>query len=181
MIVCEKREAVNMDWNTFEEYYPMIYNYIYYRVLHKETAEDLTSDVFYKALAFAESFDKRKASYKTWLFTIAHNIVVNHYRGRKAVFPLDEFDTLPMESSIEDTVETGEDYRQLYNLLKTLPEREREVIALRFWGEMTYKEIATRIGMREKSVSSMMSRLMAKLRVLWQDTRQGDGSSALID
>jgi RNA polymerase sigma-70 factor (ECF subfamily) len=161
------RKAVSMDLNTFEEYYPIIYNYVYYRVLHRETAEDLTGDVFCKALAYAASFDKRKASYKTWLFTIAHNIVVNHYRGRKSVLPLDDFDTLPVGSSIEDAVETGEDFRRLYNLLKTLPEREREVIALRFWGEMTYKEIATRIGMREKSVSSMMSRLIGKLRKLW--------------
>jgi len=167
MTLFEKREAVSVDRNTFEEYYPMIYNYIYYRVLHRETAEDLTSDVFYKALAFAASFDKRKASYKTWLFTIAHNIVVNNYRSRKNILPLDDFDRIPMENSIEDTVETSEDYRQLYDLLKTLPEREREVIALRFWGDMTYKEIATRIGMREKSVSSMMSRLVGKLRKLW--------------
>jgi len=156
-----------MEWNTFEEYYPKIYNYIYYRVLHKETAEDLTSDVFYRALAFASSFDKRKASYKTWLFTIAHNIVANHYRSNKNLLTLDDFDTLAVESDIVCDYETTEDFRRLHELLKTLPEREREVIALRFWGELTYKEIATRIGMREKSVSSMMSRLTKKLEKLW--------------
>ena len=156
-----------MDRNIFEEFYPKIYNYIYYRVLHRETAEDLTSDVFYKALAFAASFDKRKASYKTWLFTIAHNIVANHYRSGKNVMSLDDFDTLAAENGIEEDFDTSEDFRQLHKLLKTLPEREREVIALRFWGELTYKEIATRIGMREKSVSSMMSRLIKKLEKLW--------------
>jgi RNA polymerase sigma-70 factor (ECF subfamily) len=167
MTICKERETVSLDWNTFEEYYPMIYNYIYYRVLHKETAEDLTSDVFYRALAYAASFDKRKASYKTWLFTIAHNIVANHYRGQKNLLPLDDFGKLPTEDGVEDALETGEDFRRMYELLRTLPEREREVIALRFWGEMTYKEIATRIGMREKSVSSMMSRLISKLKMLW--------------
>jgi len=156
-----------MDWNTFEEHYPKIYNYIYYRVLHKETAEDLTSDVFYRALAFAASFDKKKASYKTWLFTIAHNIVANHYRSNKNLLTLDDFDTLAVENDIVSDYETTEDFRRLHKLLKTLPEREREVIALRFWGELTYKEIATRIGMREKSVSSMMSRLTKKLEKLW--------------
>ena len=156
-----------MDLSTFEEYYQKIYNYIYYRVLHRETAEDLTSDVFYRALAYAASFDERKASYKTWLFTIAHNIVINHYRSNKNLLAPDDYDALPAENSIEDDFEKSEDFRRLHNLLKTLPEREREVIALRFWGELTYKEIATRIGMREKSVSSMMSRLMKKLEKLW--------------
>ncbi|MCL2663470.1 MAG: sigma-70 family RNA polymerase sigma factor [Oscillospiraceae bacterium] len=151
----------------FEEYYPKIYNYIYYRVLHKETAEDLTSDVFYRALAYAASFDERKASYKTWLFTIAHNIVANYYRSNKNTLAIEDFDTPAAENSIEEAIDTSEDFRRLFNLLKTLPEREREVIALRFWGEMTHKEIATRIGMREKSVSSMMSRLIRKLRALW--------------
>ena len=159
-----------MDINTFEEYYPKIYNYIYYRVLHRETAEDLTSYVFYRALAYAASFDKRKASYKTWMFTIAHNVVANHYRSSKNVMMLDDFDTLAAENGIDNDFETSEDFRQLHELLKTLPEREREVIALRFWGELTHKEIATRIGMREKSVSSMMSRLMKKLEKLWDST-----------
>ena len=151
----------------FEKFYPKIYNYIYYRVLHRETAEDLTSDVFYRALAFAASFDERKASYKTWIFTIAHNVVANHYRSNKNLLAPDAFDTLAAGNGIEDDFETSEDFRRLYKLLETLPEKEREVIALRFWGELTYKEIATRIGMREKSVSSMMSRLIKKLGKLW--------------
>jgi len=153
----------------FEKFYPKIYNYIYYRVLHRETAEDLTSDVFYRALAFATSFDERKASYKTWMFTIAHNVVANHYRSNKNLLALDDFDALAAENGIEDDFNTSEDFRRLHTLLKTLPEREREVIALRFWGDLKYKEIATHIGMREKSVSSMMSRLMKKLEKLWDD------------
>jgi len=156
-----------MDRNTFEEYYPEIYNYTYYRVLHRETAEDLTGDVFYKAVAFAASFDESKASYKTWLFTIAHNIVANYYRDRKDGFSPDDFDSLAAEGRFEDDFDKNEDFRWLHELLKTLPDREREVIALRFWGEMTHKEIALRIGLREKSVSSMMSRLTKKLNKLW--------------
>jgi len=156
-----------MDRNTFEEYYPKIYNYTYYRVLHRETAEDLTGDVFYKAVAFAASFDESKASYKTWLFTIAHNIVANYYRDRKDGFSPDDFDSLAAEGRFEDDFDKNEDFRWLHELLKTLPDREREVIALRFWGEMTHKEIALRIGLREKSVSSMMSRLTKKLNKLW--------------
>ena len=156
-----------MNRNTFEEFYPKIYNYIYYRVLHRESAEDLTGDVFYKAVAFAASFDESKASYKTWLFTIAHNIVANYYRDRKDGFSPDDFDSLAAEGRFEDDFDKNEDFRWLHELLKTLPDREREVIALRFWGEMTHKEIALRIGLREKSVSSMMSRLTKKLNKLW--------------
>jgi RNA polymerase sigma-70 factor (ECF subfamily) len=156
-----------MDRAAYEESYPMIYNYIYYRVLHRETAEDLTGDVFCKALTFADSFDRRKAAYKTWLFTIAHNTVANHYRNRKRELPLDDFEGVAADTGVEDTVDANEDFRRLHELLKTLPEREREVIALRYWGGLTHKEIGALIGLREKSVSSMMSRLMAKLKKLW--------------
>jgi len=156
-----------MNRATFEEFYPIIYNYIYYRVLHRETAEDLTSDVFYKALAFEATYDEKKASYKTWLLTIARNVVANHYRDKKDGFPLDDFESLAADGNFEDDYEKKEEFRRLHELLKTLPERKRVVIALRFWGDMTYKEIALRVGLHEKSVSSMMSRLMTKLNKLW--------------
>ena len=157
-----------MDRAMFEKFYPKIYNYIYYRVLHRETTEDLTGEVFYKALAFGPSFDERKASYKTWLFTIAHNVVANHYRDRKNNFSLDSSEDLAADSDVEDTAEQKEDFRRLHELLATLPEREREVIALRYWGELSYKEIAARTGLNVNSIGPIISRSIVSLKKLWQ-------------
>jgi len=162
------REVVYMDRAMYEKFYPKIYNYIYYRVLHKEMAEDLTGDVFYKALAFRSSFDERKASYKTWLYTIARNIVVNHYRSRKNELQSDDFEELAVSNDVEDIFGANEDFRRLYELLETLPEREREVIALRYWGELSYKEIAARTGLNENSIGPIINRSIISLRKLWQ-------------
>jgi len=163
-----KGGVITIDRNTFEEHYPKIYNYIYYRVLHRETAEDLTGEVFYKALAFRSSFDERKASYKTWLYTIARNIVVNHCRSRKNELLFDDFEELAANNDVEDIFGLNEDFRRLHELLKTLPEREREVIALRYWGELSYKEIAARTGLNVNSIGPIINRSIVSLRKLWQ-------------
>ena len=155
-----------MDRAVFDEYYPKIYNYIYYRVLHRETAEDLTGEVFYKAAAFAASFDARKASYKTWLFSIAHNIVANHWRGKKDDVPLDSLD-FAAESGVEELLMIKEDIRRLRGFLMSLTEKERRVLALRFWGELSHKEIASRMDLPVNTVSSILKRSVEKMKKMW--------------
>jgi len=156
-----------MNRDVFDEYYPKIYNYIYYRVLHRETAEDLTSETFYKAVAFAASFDERKASYKTWIFTLAHNVVANYYRGRKNDSPIDDFEFADDEAGVDESLIVKEDMKKLHGLLKTLPKREREVLALRYWGDMSYRDIAERTGISEKNVGVILSRTITKLKNSW--------------
>lgn len=156
-----------VDKAVFDEYYPKIYNYVYYRVLHKETTEDIVSEVFYKAIAFENTFDGNRASYKTWIFTIAHNCVVNFYRNEKVTESLDGFEFKAPESDILNVFVENEDIKWLYELLKSLTERERIIIALRYWGEFSYKEIAGRIGLSQTNVSTILSRAIEKLRLLW--------------
>lgn len=155
----------------YEELYPKIYNYVYYRILHKETAEDITGEVFYKAIANAALFDEQKASYATWLFAIAHNLVLKFYRDKKDVISFEEFsETSEIPSLIEspdNTLIADEDTRRLHTLLKTLTERERTILALRFWGEFSYKDIAKQINLSEKNVSVILSRTITKLKELW--------------
>jgi RNA polymerase sigma-70 factor (ECF subfamily) len=159
-----------MTEDVLEEFYPKVYNYVYYRILHRETAEDITSEIFYKAVANKSSFDPRRASYSTWLFTIAHNCVANYYRdkkNRKNEIALDNFDDLAAETSMDDNLIAAEEAKRLYSLLKTLSERERTILALRFWSEFSYAEIAAQLKLTEKNVGVILSRTIAKLKSLW--------------
>jgi RNA polymerase sigma-70 factor (ECF subfamily) len=156
-----------MTENIFTEFYPKIYNYIYYRVLNKEIAEDITGEVFYKAIANEANFNPRRASYSTWLFTIAHNCATDYFRSQKQELSLDNISDTPGDSFTDDGLIIEEDLRRLYSLLKELPERERTVLALRFWGEFSHKEIAVKMDLTEKNVSVILSRTIAKLKLLW--------------
>jgi RNA polymerase sigma-70 factor (ECF subfamily) len=151
----------------FEEYYPRIYNYVYYRVMNKETAEDITSEIFCKAIKKKKSYDPARASYATWLFTIARNCVLNYYRAKKIEISLDVCGDIAQDSFLDDDLIKDEEFKRLHELLKTLTERERCVIALRFWGGFSYAEIAAEMDLTEKNVGVILSRTIAKLKNLW--------------
>jgi len=95
----EKEELVQ----AFKDYNVDIYNYVYYRSgQSKEIAEDITQDVFMKALRYKKSFDKSKSSIKTWLHVIARNLLVDFYKSKKTTSSLDETMHVVAEEGNED-------------------------------------------------------------------------------
>jgi len=76
----------------YEEYMPKVFRYIHYRVGNRQLTEDLTSTVFEKALVNFKKYSREKASFSTWIFTVARNTVIDHYRtsGRRDATSLDE-------------------------------------------------------------------------------------------
>ena len=74
----------------YDQHVKKIYEFIYFKTHHKETAEDLTSVTFMKALSNIESFDEKKASFKTWLYRIARNTVIDHYRMKRETADLED-------------------------------------------------------------------------------------------
>ena len=81
-----------MEWNLtseqgfeqmYGEYFPKIYNYVFYRLLNREETEDIVSEVFIKVARNVHTFDGRKASFKTWIYTITKNALTDHYRSRR--------------------------------------------------------------------------------------------------
>ena len=151
----------------YEQYLPKIFNYISYRVADKYMAEDLTSAVFEKALTKFKSFDAEKASFSTWLFTIAHNTVIDHYRLRTKEQDLEKekvvFVSMQYESTEEEAVKT-EEYQKLKSCLSQLNKNEREIISLKFGGEMTNRQIAQMLGISESNVGIIIYRTIRKLR-----------------
>jgi RNA polymerase sigma factor (sigma-70 family) len=151
----------------YEQYLPKIYNYVSYRITDKQIAEDLTSVIFEKALTNFDSFDDKKASFATWLFTIARNVVIDHYRDNTkkkeiekdcAVFITTQY------TSIEDEVIKAEDFKKLQACLGKLEKHEQEIIALKFSSEFTNRKIAQMLGMTESNVGIILFRAIRKLR-----------------
>jgi RNA polymerase sigma-70 factor (ECF subfamily) len=73
----------------YEEYFRRIYNFVFCRLLHKEQTEDVVSQIFLKVLEKTQSYDERKGTFNTWIFTIARNTLNDFYRRKKAAVSLD--------------------------------------------------------------------------------------------
>lgn len=159
----------------YDTYFTRVYNYVSYRVANREEAEDLTSVTFEKALQGFTKFDERKGSIESWLFTIAHNVLVNYYRSRQRR-PQTQLDE-NLES--DDRQQPGERFlraeelQQLSRYLAKLSDRDRELIALRFGANLSHKQIADTLKMREGSVTTAISRAVSRLRRLFEAEENG--------
>lgn len=151
----------------YEEHLWTVYGYVGYRVNSREVAEDLTQQVFEKAMKAWSRFDSSRASEATWLFAIARNVVIDFYRRRGSEPPgtttLESAShELPHAEGPEANLGIGED---LEYALSTLTARDREVIALRFGGDLSAPQIAEAMGLTLANVQQILSRSLQRLRV----------------
>lgn len=136
-----------------------IHRYLAVRTNDAATADDLTAQVFLKALDAAETF-RGEGSYRSWLFQIARNTLIN-WRAEKArlQIPVEE---IPEESSVEDSPTVVALVREerdiLWDAVADLPEAQREVIRLRYWRDLTVEEIARITGKTSGSIRALLHR-----------------------
>lgn len=142
--------------DAFEQHLGDVYAFFAYRLGRVADAEDLTQATFERALRAWGRFDERRASARTWLLAIAHNLLIDHYRAARPTEPLE------LEAA-QDPPELGLDPR-LQAALETLEDRDREIIALRFGGDLTGPEIAALTGLTLANVQQILSRALRKLR-----------------
>ncbi len=152
--------------DAFERYYPAIFRYFRYRGADVDTANDLASTTFTRALENLNRFDPHRAKIQTWLFAIARNLSVNHWKAAKPTIPLDDDLSLPAETDIEATIMFTQDKEKILLALKSLDERAREIIALKFGGPLTNRQIAELSGLTESNVGVILYRSLLKLRTL---------------
>ena len=149
----------------YEEYYDKIARYIFLRIGDQSEAEDLASEVFIKAFRSLGSYQERGLPMQSWLFKIAHNLVVDYLRkkGRQRAMPIDEVD-IPDPANLEEIVETHLQVEKLSEALKYLSQDQREVIGLRFFAGLSSVEAGKFMGKRPGAVRQMQNRALKSLR-----------------
>lgn len=151
----------------YEIYLPKIYQYTRYRISDKEVAEDLTSDIFNKALDGFKRFDPQKASFATWIFSIARNTIIDYYRKHakesKVVKDMEPENTLSTDSP-EEKLSRSEEIARLRECIVKLSDNEQELISLKFSSGITNREIARITGFSESNVGTILCRAIRKLR-----------------
>jgi RNA polymerase sigma-70 factor, ECF subfamily len=157
-----------VDWDaTYAEQLPRIYNYFRFRLGSEADVEDLTARTFEKAWSARQRYRRDLAGFSTWLFHIAQNVCVDYLRSRRPHAPLDAALEVPAEVSPETDAERSSDLARLYKLTADLPQRERELIALKYGAAIGNREIAQLTGLSESNVGTILSRTVQALRAQW--------------
>jgi len=162
--------AEEIDWEaTYREYLPRIYNFFRYRLGDRALAEDLTAVTFEKAWHARSRFRRDLSAFSTWLFTIARNVAIDHFRSRKQDVPLDGVDEQVDPTSLEEVVQRNHDAARLSILLSQLPERERELVAFKYGAGLNNREIAHLTRLSASNVGIILYRVVEKLRTEMED------------
>ncbi len=165
------------DSANFDQFYrtqlPRIYNFFLYRFGDMVLAEDLSSMTFEKAWKNRSRYRHELSALETWLFTIAHRVAIDHYRKSRNHVQIDEMESLRDGESLEETVQRRNDLEMMNVLLSQLPERERELVALKYGADLTNRDIAKLTGLSESNVAVILHRTLQVLREAWKVEYEG--------
>lgn len=146
----------------YDAYVKKIYDFVFYKTMHKETAEDLTSLVFTKALNSIDSFTTGSVS--AWLYRIARNAVTDHYRTTKHTVDIADVWDLHDGSELEAATDSKRQLEEVQHYLQTLKPEQRDIVIMRVWQGMSYAEIAAALGKTENACKVAFMRTVKKMR-----------------
>jgi RNA polymerase sigma-70 factor, ECF subfamily len=146
---------------------PRLYNYFRYRLGDESIAEELTSVVLEKAWTKRQRYRKDRAAFSTWLFAIAQKEVWMYFRKRRTTLSISVAEDGTGETA-EDVVQHAQDIRQLSRLLVDLPEREQEILSLKFGADLNNREIAVVMELSESNVGTILNRVLQRLHEQWK-------------
>lgn len=178
----EKEAIMNSVFQTlYEKYHQDVFQFLYYLVKNRETAEDLMQEVYIKVLHSYERFEG-KSSEKTWLFSIARNTAIDHFRKQKSwmqrILPnfdwsrdtLKDYEPLPEEIAI-----LNEEVKRIYQSLDQCTIDQRMVLILRFVQSLSIIETAEILGWTVSKVKTTQHRALKNVRTILENA-EGDES-----
>lgn len=146
-------------------YVERITRYIYFRVTDHELAEDITSHIFLKMLEKLDTYQVGRSPVIAWLYRMAHNAVIDHYRMKRTFISLEDVHQAEVrqEDGIEEKLDLQIKSRQLRAALQVLTEEQQRVLILKFIDGLSTREIARQLGKRQGAVRSLQMRALQRL------------------
>lgn len=165
------RRAQQQDAEAWTELYNLyidrIYRYVLARVKNTMLAEDLTEQVFLKALSSISSFTWRGGSFASWLFRIAHNLIIDHYRKPSSrEQPLPDWDLTTSDTDPTRIAEINVTMEVVLEAMKKLTAAQRQAVELRFIADLSVEETAKIMGKSQGAVKALQHSALESLRRL---------------
>lgn len=150
----------------YKRHFDAIYTYVYYRVADGALAEDLSAEVFVRLVDKIRAYDHTGRPLLAWLYTIARNLVIDHYRktGQVTWLPLDDRMEASREEHPAEQAEEHLDQMRLARAMENLTEVQRQVILLKFVHGYSNGEVAERLGKEEGAIKSLQHRALETLK-----------------
>lgn len=169
-----KKSLINkldtIDWDqVIQTDFPKVFNYFRYCGLDDDSAEELSARTFEKAWRSRNKYSHEKSAVTTWIITIAKHTLIDYYRTKKTEYPIDKLDEKQesglQKQDLEQEILQTEIFEKLRKLLFQLPDRERELVALKYGTEMTNRDIAEITGLTESNIGTILHRVVSYLRM----------------
>jgi len=148
----------------YNRYIKRIYDFVYYKTHHQQTAEDITAQAFLQMMEKIHTYNPNKGVFSAWLHRIARNLVVDHYRGLKPTKSIDDVWDLAGDENVESDAEKAIRLDAVKKVLSGLSAKQRDVILLRLWHGYAFAEIAQILGMTEAACKMQYKRGMTTVR-----------------
>lgn len=155
------RDAFTM---LYERYIRRIYDFVYYRTHHRQTAEDITQQVFVSVLERIAAFNPGRGTFSAWLHGIARNAVIDHYRSHRVSLSIDDAWDLPDDTDVERDADTALRLREVRQVMRELTPKQREIVMLRLWHGYSFPEIAAIIGGTDDAAKMAFGRALKNIR-----------------
>jgi RNA polymerase sigma-70 factor, ECF subfamily len=157
----------------YDTYYNGVYKYIYVSVKDKWNTEDIISTVFIKIYNNREKIVDVEGS-KNWVFRIAHNCIIDFYRKNSKVIPIEDFFDRGSEDTGYEKILVEDEFVPIKKIIDQFPEETKNMIHLRYYGGLKFREIAETINVSENTVKSTVSRAIKKIKKSYFSMIGGD-------
>ncbi len=154
----------------YDQYVARIYKYVYRQVQDEAVAQDVTAVSFEKALRHLPKYSYAEGNFSAWLYRIAHNELMSHFRRQKFLAPLkwlggtEGRSLQTAQRGIETAVSQRQQHSQLHHALSQLSTKDRDLIHLRYFEELPSEEVAQILGCSTQNVYLRLHRALKRLR-----------------
>jgi RNA polymerase sigma-70 factor (ECF subfamily) len=155
----------------YDRHQPHIYRFVWSRVRHQQTAEDMTGEIFTRMVTNLSGYQITGIPFRAWLYRIARNLIVDHFRqhGERLPLPLDAVENMTEETdSMDSLLQHKITVEYVEQALDRIDPEQREVVVMRFLVGLPLKEVALTLDKTVPAVKSLQHRGLAALRMALQ-------------